>query len=321
MDSLQVFISNFCSPPVIAFFTGIIAVLVRSDLKFPSEVYQGLTIYLLLAIGFKGGTALSQSSLQEIALPIAATLAFGAIIPVVVFFASMKFLKFSVANGAAMAAHYGSVSAVTFMATLAFLDKRFIEAESFMPALMAVMEIPAIVAALFMARIYSPEEKLPWLDSLREVLTGKSIILIICGLVTGLVSSKESVEVLKPFLVTPFYGILMIFLLEMGLVAGAKLKDARQAGFPLIAFSIIIPLIFGTLGLLTGKVIGLSQGGSVVFALLLASASYIAAPAAVRIALPNANPGYYVTASLGITFPFNLLVGIPLFFSISELVF
>ncbi len=318
MDSLLLLGSNLLSPPVIAFTTGLIAVWVRSDLRFPEQAYQVLTIYLLLAIGFKGGEALAGSSPAELLLPIGATFLIGAIIPVGVFFTTRKLLNFDVSNAAAMAAHYGSVSAVTFMACLAFLDRQAIAYDAFMPAIMAAMEIPAIFMALLLAMHFKTDRSVPIKESIREVISGKSLLLLVSGLVSGAVSSEESRELIKPFLITPFYGVLMLFLLEMGLVAGDKLKSASKVGRRLIVFALLAPVVQGLFGLLLGWSIGLLHGGAVVFAILAASASYIAAPAAVRVSLPEANPGYYVTAALGITFPFNLVVGIPLLFSVSK---
>lgn len=313
--------SNLLSPPVIAFTTGIVAVWIRSDLRFPEQAYQVLTIYLLLAIGFKGGVALTMSSPAELLLPLGATGLIGALIPCGVFFATRKLMRFDVSDAAAMAAHYGSVSAVTFMACLAFLDRQAVSYEAFMPAIMAAMEIPAIFMALLLAMHFKTDRSVPLKESVMEVVSGKSLVLLVSGLISGAVSGEESRELIKPFLITPFYGVLMLFLLEMGLVAGQKLMDASSVGRKLIVFAMVSPVVQGVFGLLLGWAIGLSQGGSVVFAILAASASYIAAPAAVRVSLPEANPGYYVTASLGITFPFNLIIGIPLFFSISDFLY
>ncbi|MEO0796785.1 MAG: sodium-dependent bicarbonate transport family permease [Verrucomicrobiota bacterium] len=318
MDSLSIVSNNLLSPPVIAFAAGVVAVLSRSDLKFPEQVYQALTIYLLLAIGFKGGTAIASTSFSALALPLIGTLVIGAVIPVAVFFATKAFLNLSVANAAALAAHYGSVSAVTFMACMAFLDQQSMQYESFMPAVMAAMEIPAIFVAMLLAKRFSPESRVSLASSIHEVVTGKSLLLLVCGLMIGAFAGAESYALVKPFLVTPFYGVLIIFLLEMGLVAGERLKDARKAGYRLIVFALVAPIVQGIAGLSLAYVIGLSQGGAILFAVLTASASYIAAPAAVRASLPEANPGYYVTTSLGITFPFNLVIGIPLLYTLSQ---
>ena len=319
MDSLSLLASNLFSPPVIAFGAGIASVWLRSDLKFPEQVYQALTIYLLLAIGFKGGTAIAAYGITQLAMPLLITLFAGALIPIVVFFATRRFLKMNVSDAAALAAHYGSVSAVTFMASLAFLSKQGVHYEGFMPAIMAAMEIPAIFVAMLLAKKFKKQENsnMSTWATLHEVLSGKSFILLLAGLIAGAVSSPEGRELIKPFLIAPFYGVLMLFLLEMGLIAGERLRDARQAGPRLVVFAIVAPILQGALGILLAYAIGLSQGGATIFSVICSSASYIAAPAAVRASLPEANPGYYVTTSLGITFPFNLIVGIPLYFSMS----
>ncbi|MGA1205888.1 MAG: sodium-dependent bicarbonate transport family permease [Opitutales bacterium] len=318
MEAILLLGKNLLSPPVIAFGTGMAAVWSRSDLKFPEQVYQALTIYLLLAIGFKGGGALAQSSVGELALPLLGTLVAGSLIPVVVYFVTRRLLGMGNSDAAAMGAHYGSVSAVTFMACLAFLDRQGMSYEAYMPAVMASLEIPSIFVALMLARRFSTDGRVSVGESIREVLSGKSLLLLICGLLAGAGAGVEGRELMHPFLVAPFFGVLMLFLLEMGLVAGEKLKDARKMGWPLVAFAIVAPLVQGSFGLLLGWMMQLSQGGAVVFGILTASASYIAAPAAVRVALPDANPGYYVTASLGITFPFNLVVGIPFIYQLSH---
>ncbi|MGJ8696816.1 MAG: sodium-dependent bicarbonate transport family permease [Verrucomicrobiaceae bacterium] len=319
MDSISLLLSNLISPPVICFATGVVAVWARSDLRFPEQVYQGLTIYLLLAIGFKGGSSMAASSISELGLPLLATLFVGSLIPVCVFLITRKFLKMNVSDAAALAAHYGSVSAVTFMAALAFLTKQGIAYENFMPAVMAAMEIPAIFVALLLAKQFNPEGKTPMKKALQEVISGKTLLLLLCGLLCGATSGAEGLALVKPFLLDPFYGVLMLFLLEMGLIAGHKIIDLSSANKRLIAFALIAPVVQGLLGLSTAWLIGLSQGGAVIFAVLCASASYIAAPAAARVSLPQANPGYYVTASLGITFPFNLVIGIPLYLSLSKI--
>ncbi len=321
MDSLAILVSNLLSPPVIAFAAGIIAVWIRSDLKFPNQVYQALTIYLLLAIGFKGGSALATYGIAKLLLPLGITLIAGSLIPTVAFFAARRLLRMSVADAAAIAAHYGSVSAVTFMACLAFLDKQGVAYEGFMPAVMAAMEIPAIFVAMLLAQRFGSSTRVSLLESVREVFAGKSFVLLFAGLFAGAVASADSHELIKPFLIEPFYGVLMLFLLEMGLIAGEKLRDARQAGWRLVAFALVAPVLQGTFGVYLAKAIGMSLGGATIFAVLCASASYIAAPAAVRASLPAANPGYYVTTSLGITFPFNLIIGIPLYLKVAQWIY
>ena len=264
MDSLSLITSNLLSPPVVAFGAGVVSVWLRSDLKFPAQVYQALTIYLLLAIGFKGGSAMAAYGMAQLTLPLLATLVAGSVIPVAVFYATRIFLKMSVANAAALAAHYGSVSAVTFMASLAFLNKQGVAYEGFMPAIMAAMEIPAIFVAMLIAQKYKSDSKMSFGASIHEVFSGKSFILLVAGLFSGAVAGEESRELVKPFLVTPFYGVLMLFLLEMGLIAGEKLRDARQAGWKLVAFALIAPILQGAFGILLAKTIGLSPGGATV---------------------------------------------------------
>lgn len=321
MESIALLLANLISPPVIAFAAGIVAVYVKSDLKFPEQVYQALTIYLLLAIGYKGGSAISSSSVTELLIPLGATLLIGSLIPVLVFLFTHKVLALRVSDAAALAAHYGSVSAVTFMACLAFLTQQNITYENFMPAIMAAMEIPAIFVAMLLAKRFSVQAKTPLQKSIHEVITGKTFILLICGIVCGVTAGDHGRALLNPFLVEPFYGVLMLFLLEMGLIAGTKIKEANRIRKSLIAFAMVAPIVQACLGLLLGWSIGLSQGGSVIFATLAASASYIAAPAAVRASLPNADPATYVTTSLGITFPFNLVIGIPLYLAMSNLLY
>lgn len=321
MNSLAILAGNLTSPPILAFAAGAFSIWIRSDLKIPEQIYQALTIYLLLAIGFKGGAAIADTPVAHLVLPLGATLLIGALIPVCVFVVVRWFVRTSVADAAAMAAHYGSVSAVTFMACLAFLDRQGVSYENFLPAVMAVMEIPAIFVAMLLAKRCGAGPRVTLRESMFEVLSGKSFVLLICGLLAGGLAGVESRELMKPFLISPFYGVLMIFLLEMGQVAATRLGALKQVGRRLVVFALAAPLVQGMAGLLLGWAIGLSQGGAVVFAILSASASYIAAPAAVRAALPEADPGLYVTASLGITFPFNLVVGIPLLFLVSSFLY
>lgn len=321
MESISLLLANLVSPPVIAFAAGIISVYVKSDLKFPEQVYQGLTIYLLLAIGYKGGVAISDSSITQLLAPLGITLVIGSLIPILVFLFTRKVMNYRVSDAAALAAHYGSVSAVTFMAAIAFLNQQNISYEKFMPAIMAAMEIPAIFVAMVLAKMFSAKAKTPLQNSIHEVITGKTFILLICGIVCGMTTTDQTKSLLEPFLVTPFYGVLMLFLLEMGLIAGAKIKESNRVKKRLIAFAIIAPILQACIGLLLAWSIGLSQGGAVIFAVLASSASYIAAPAAVRASLPNADPATYVTSSLGITFPFNLVLGIPLYLTMSNLLY
>jgi uncharacterized protein len=316
MESLELVRLNLLSPIVLAFVLGIVATLVRSDLKFPDELYAGLAIYLLLAIGLKGGAALAQTPLEQFWAPAVATLALGVAVPIWTYALLRRLGRFEVADAAALAAHYGSVSAVTFIASMSFLDAIGVFYEGFMPTLVAILEVPAIVIALVLARMYGPGRG-RWSQVVHEVVAGKSILLLLGGLAIGYVSSPQGLAAVSPVFVDLFQGALALFLLEMGMVAARRFRDLARVGPFLIGFGMVMPVIHGAIGVWAGSLAGLSVGGSTVLGVLAASASYIAAPAAVRIALPEANPSYYLTSSLAITFPFNLTVGIPLYYAIA----
>ncbi len=309
--------SNLLSPMVLAFALGIIATLVHSDLKFPEQLYTALSIYLLIAIGLKGGVELSKTALTEFWAPALVTLLLGLCIPLWSYLILRRLGRFDVANSAALAAHYGSVSAVTFITSQTFLQTLGVPFNGFMPTLVALLEVPAIVVGLLIATTQMGHSQ-GMSAALREILTGKSIVLLLGGLLIGLLSGEEGFKLVKPFFVDPFNGALTLFLLEMGMVTAGRLRDLARVGWFLIGFGIVMPILHGVLGVWLGTVAGLSLGGSMVLGTMAASASYIAAPAAVRIALPQANPSYYLTAALGITFPFNLAFGIPLYYAIAQ---
>jgi uncharacterized protein len=324
MDLLQSLSTSLLSPMVLAFVLGLFATLVKSDLKFPDELYTALTIYLLFAIGLKGGMKLSGMSLSVVGLPLACAVAMSASIPVWCFFILKKIVKLDAANSGAISAHFGSVSAVTFSAVLAFLENGKIEVEGYVPALLAVMEAPAIIVAIYLAMktLQSGASKPGALMKLlHELITGKGILLLLGGLVIGVLCGKKGFEQVAPFFDAPFKGVLALFLLEVGLVTGRRLGDLKAAGWKLVAFALIMPMLHGLLGALVGKWCGLGLGGATVLATLAASASYIAAPAAVRIALPQASPALYLTTSLAITFPFNIVLGIPMYHEVAKFLF
>ncbi|PDW02047.1 sodium-dependent bicarbonate transport family permease [Candidatus Viridilinea mediisalina] len=316
MEIIELVRLNLFSPMVLAFVLGVVATLVRSDLKFPDEIYTALSIYLLLAIGLKGGAELSETALTEFWAPALMTLILGVTTPIVAYVVLRRLGGLEVADAAALAAHYGSVSAVTFAAVQTFLQALEIPYEGFMATLVAILEVPAIIVALIIARVALGQGG-NWGEVLRELLAGKSILLLLGGMFIGLIAGKAGLEQVAPVFVDPFKGILTLFLLEMGMVAARRFRDLRRVGFFLIAFGILMPIVNGTFGIWLGSLAGLSQGGAVVLGTLAASASYIAAPAAVRIALPQANPSYYLTAALAITFPFNLAIGIPLYYGLA----
>jgi uncharacterized protein len=316
MIALELVRINLLSPIVLAFVLGIVATLVRSDLRFPDELYAGLSIYLLLAIGIKGGAALATTPLADFWAPALATLGLGVTVPIWCYAILRRLGKFEIADSAAIAAHYGSVSVVTFIATLSFLDAVQSPAEGFMPTLVALLEVPAIIVALVIARLRVGGRG-SWGAVLHEVVAGRSILLLLGGLVIGFASTPIAFAAVAPLFVDLFQGALALFLLEMGMVAARRFRDLSKVGAFLLGFGIIMPMLHGALGVWLGSLTGLSVGGSTVLGVLAASASYIAAPAAVRIALPQANPSFYLTSSLAITFPFNLTVGIPLYYAIA----
>jgi uncharacterized protein len=324
MDLLQSLTTSLLSPMVLAFAFGLFATLIKSDLKFPEELYAALTIYLLFAIGLKGGMKLDGMSLSVVGLPLLGAIALSAVIPIWCFVILKKAVRLDATNAGAIAAHYGSVSAVTFSAVLAFLEIGKIPVEGYIPALLAVMEAPAILVAVYLAmrtRTQGSARPGEMKKLFHDLLTGKGILLLLGGLVIGLLCGKKGFEQVAPLFDAPFKGVLTLFLLELGLVTGRRLEDLKAAGWRLIAFAIIMPILHGLLGVVVGKGCGLSLGGATVLATLAASASYIAAPAAVRIALPQASPALYLTSALAITFPFNIILGIPLYHAFAKILF
>jgi len=319
MDLLNSLTASLLTPMVLAFLLGILASLIKSDLKISPEIYSILTIYLLFAIGLKGGANLDGVRLEEFWKPLFAALFLSVSIPVWCFYLLKFSRKFDAVNSAALAAHYGSVSAVTFGEALAFLAILHVTYEAFMPALLAVMEIPAIVIALFLAGKASlPAGAAGMKSVLRELITSKGIVLLAGGMAIGLLCGKEGVKQVAPLFEDPFRGVLTLFLLEVGMVTGRRFGDLKKAGFPLVAFAIIMPLLHGILGVWLGNLAGLSVGGATILGTLAASASYIAAPAAVRVALPQASPAIYLSASLAVTFPFNMIIGIPAYYTFAR---
>lgn len=309
---MNVLAENLISPVVLCFVLGIAARWVKSDLAVPEPVYQGLSIYLLLAIGLKGGSALAVTPFGELLLPGAITLALGLVTPVSAFFLMRRLGRLGVEDAAAVAAHYGSVSVVTFLAAVEAVKRGGGEAEGYLPALVALLEVPGIVVALLFASGGGRSQG-SWKTALHEVVTGKSIVLLLGGLLIGALCGPEKLTDVQPFFAAAFKGALCIFMIELGLAAGKRLRDAGRAGVRLLVLGCVLPVLHGALGVAAGILAGLSPGGAAILGAMAGSASYIAAPAAVRVALPGANPAYYLTLALGITFPFNLALGIPLF--------
>ena len=302
--------------PVVLFFVfGLIAGLVTSELKLPPGLSDTLSIILLLAIGLHGGVELAEQASPALFGQTLAVLALGVALPLFAF-PLLRLLRFPRVDAASIAAHYGSVSAATFAVVIAYLLARDIVFESYMPLFVAVLEVPAIIVGILLAKGVSRDTD--WKALSHEVFLGKSIMLLLGGLLIGMLAGKEAIAPLAPLYTSMFKPVLAFFLLEMGLIASRHMGSLRTTGPRLVVFALVFPLFGAMTGALLGSALGLSVGGITVLATLAASGSYIAVPAAMRLALPEANPALSLTASLGITFPFNILVGIPLYLSLAQ---
>ena len=322
MDSSLV-LQNLLTPPVLFFFLGVIAVLVRSDLEIPAPLPKLFSLYLLLAIGFKGGLELQHSGISGPVLPtIGAAVLMSLAVPLLSF--AVLRIKLDPFNAAAIAATYGSISAVTFITAESFLETQKLPHDGFMVAALALMESPAIIVGLLLVKLASNQDRpnngrMRWGAVLHEAMLNGSVYLLVGSLVIGYLSagnSPQSVEKMLPFTDKLFYGALSFFLLDMGIVAAQRLGDLRRAGSFLIAFSVLMPLFNALVGALIARGLGLEAGNALLFVVLCASASYIAVPAAMRMTVPEANPSYYISTALGLTFPFNIIVGIPLYMAL-----
>lgn len=326
MDS-SLILSNILNPPVLFFFLGMLAIFVQSDLEIPNPLPKLFSLYLLVAIGFKGGHELEASGLTPIIIAtLGAAILMASIVPVYSFFILRT--KLDNYNAAAIAATYGSISAVTFITASSFLDEQNIEYGGHMVAALALMESPAIVVGLILVRVFTPKpltssdhetdesenQETSWGEVLREAFLNGSVLLLIGSLMIGVLTGANGWGKVHLFLEKDlFYGALMFFLLDMGLVAARRIQDLRKTGMFLIGFAILMPIGNALIGIVLAKVIGMGEGNSLLFAVLCASASYIAVPAAMRMTVPEANPSLYVSMALAITFPFNIIVGIPVY--------
>jgi len=314
---LELAADNLSSPMILCFVLGLAAALARSDLSFPEAVAKGMSIYLLFAIGFKGGVSLNQAGIDaRLAGALVAGLVLSALFPLIGFRLLALLTTLGATDRAAIAAHYGSISIVTFVTAVSILDASGIAHEGYMVAVAAAMEAPAILTALWLVSRSGGSTETGGSSGhhLREILLNGSIVLLLGAFAIGWITGTDGQREIDAMITAPFKGVLCLFLLDMGLVAGRGLRGARGIIGPgLLAFGVLMPVIGAVIGTGTGLVLGLSSGGVALFAVLAASASYIAVPAAMRVALPEANPSLYLTLSLGVTFPFNLVVGIPLY--------
>ena len=318
--NLNLLLSNITSPAFLFFILGIIAVKLKSDLEIPANSSKFISLYLLFSIGFKGGQELSHESFSlEIFWSMIFGIAISLLIPLYTFFILKR--KMNVFDAGAIAAAYGSVSAVTFVTAVSYLDSEKLQLHGHMVAIMALMESPAIIAGLILISIYNKEEKtqINKLSFIKHSLTNGSVLLIIGSLIIGLLANAKQAEGIKPFTNDIFKGFLAIFLLDMGIVSGRKLSAFISNGwFPLL-FAIIIPLLNGCIIAFVSSYVTDEISNRFMFAVLAASASYIAVPAAMKLAAPKSNPGLYIPMALAITFPLNITIGMPLYLAIIKI--
>ena len=308
---------------VLFFLLGVLARLVKSDLALPGVLYETLSIYLLLAIGLKGGVELSKQSLDAIVPQMLFCLALGLLIPLLLYPVLRRLVGLNGFDAASVAAHYGSVSVVTFAVASAYLTHRNIQFEAHAALWVALLEAPGIVAGIALARWSENKQAgaktgFSWNALAHDVFLGKSVFLLVGGLTIGTLMGEAGTAPIAPLFTVLFKGVLALFLLELGLVAGGRLGELKRYGMKLIVFALLAPMGLAVLGALGAKVLGLSTGGIAIMAALAASASYIAAPTAMRIAVPQANAALSITAALGVTFPFNVLLGIPLYLKLAQ---
>ena len=314
-------IQNLTSPMVLFFVLGLVAAVAKSDLSVPESVAKLLSLYLLMSIGFRGGAEVAHHGLtRQLVATIVAGMTLSFAIPALAFFILRNTSRLNPIDAAAVAGHYGSISAVTFAAVTGALNLMSVPFEGYMVAVAAAMETPAIMSAIGLAKPHrTPADNATGNGVVREVLLNGSVVTMLGAFVVGMISGETGLKTLKPFLVELFPGFLCLFLLDMGLVAGRGLQQGRKYLSPSLAvFAIVMPLIGASFAAVIALLIGLSAGGTAVFMTLAASASYIAVPAALRLALPEANPAISLTMSLGVTFPFNLMLGIPLYISVAS---
>jgi hypothetical protein len=318
--SLAALTSNLLAPTILFFVLGLVAALARSDLSIPEGAAKVMSIYLLLAIGFKGGVAVAESGITgQLVASLLAGIVLSFVLPFIAFALLRILTRLDALNAAAVAGHYGSISIVTFVTAVSLLEDRGISSEGYLVAVAAVMEVPAIISALWLAARKGGAARIDC-SLFRHILGNGSIVLLLGAFAIGAVTGQDGLAQLKPFIVVPFTGVLAIFLLDMGLSAGRSLLEHRKdISDRLLAFGCVMPVLGSVLGWAAGELVGLTTGGVFLLMVLSASASYIAVPAAMRLALPQAKPGIYLSLSLGVTFPFNLTLGLPAYLFLASL--
>ena len=341
MDILQLIQANLLTPIILFFLFGIIAARIKSDLKIPEAISEFLPIYLLAAIGLHGGIEMRNTGFENMLIPMFVAIGLSLLFTLNHYQILKRLGKFNIFDSYALASTYGAVGAVHFSVGLSFLKNQGVTSEGYIAAILAVLEPLAFILAIFMTnmavskQIKAKKQSFTGDDSeidvgltqtktkltkvLHESITGKAIVILLGSIVIGYIIGEEGFEPIKIVFDDMFTGAIVIFMVEMGIIAGQRLDDIKKVGVFLTAFAIIIPVFNGTIGVLVSTAIGLSVGGAVMFGLLMASASFIAAPAVLRHAIPQAKPSLYITSALGITFPFNIIVTLPLLFALSTL--
>ncbi|WP_424984264.1 sodium-dependent bicarbonate transport family permease [Maritalea sp. S77] len=316
--SVEMLASNLMAPTILFFALGLVAAFARSDLSIPEGAAKVMSIYLLLSIGFKGGVSVAESGISgQLLASLAAGALLSLLLPVLAYALLRAITKLDRINAAAVAGHYGSISIVTFVTAASLLETSGIESEGYLVAVAAIMEAPAIISALWLAARDKSQTKLDT-GLARHILANGSIVLLVGAFLIGAITGKPGLAQIEPFIVLPFTGILCLFLLDMGLSAGRSLLSNRgDLSVGLFAFGVLMPLLGALIGWIVAQPIGLSTGGTFLFMVLNASASYIAVPAAMRLALPQSKSGIYLSLSLGVTFPFNLTIGLPIYLALA----
>jgi len=344
MDILELIQSNLLTPIVLFFLFGIIAARIKSDLKIPDAISEFLPIYLLAAIGLHGGIEMRNTGFETMLLPMLVAIGMSLLFTLNHYQILRRLGKFNLFDSYALASTYGAVGAVTFSVGLSFIQNQGVTSEGYLAAILAVLEPVAFILAIFLTnmavskQIKTKQESVGDLESMKseleigvketktnlkqvlhESITGKAIVILLGSIIIGYIIGEKGFESIRIVFEDLFIGAIVIFLIEMGIIAGQRLDDIKKVGVFLIAFSIIMPTFNGVIGVVVATVLGLSLGGSVMFGLLLASASFIAAPAVLRHAIPQAKPSLYITSALGITFPFNIIVLLPIMFMVSSI--
>ncbi len=315
--------SNILSPAIMFFILGVIAVSIKSDLEIPNSVGTALTMFILISIGLKAGIAVSKTGIIGVIIPVISSILVGVMITFVVYFLMLK-IGFDAANAGSIGGHYGACSSVTLTTVIVFLGRMGVSFEEFVPALYPFMDTAALITGIALGHAglkkKTLDDEYSVINILRESLTSKSTVLIIGGLIIGLIAGVKGTEDLMPFYSTAFQGIFTIFMLDIGILTGSRISELKKVKPITFIIAILMPPLQAIMAILIATFIGLSPGGATVFAALAAGASYISAPAVMRSTFPDANPSIALGMSLGIIFPFNIMIGIPLYYQIALIV-